>query len=577
MTQTTDGCAKASELRFTGLDVALPSALFLDGYPPYDGTDVLLCEGKGAEGRPFVLWEGNPLMGKSSGGGLFSIPAHIPYPPSLAKETGGELLISEIAQQGSPVRLITITNATMLLDDPRAMAEVLAKALAQAGPRDVIYAPGLGEPRHMAVLAYLGLGLFDSQPAVKAALKGHRMALGPGGAIADKDNSERQLLETNYALMRSELALITDALRKSTLRCLAEERAAADTRTMALLRLFDHEHLDLLERDLPVNRVQKMECITRESLNRPEVQRWRARLRERYERPPSPHILLLLPCSARKPYSFSKTHRRFADALPINGRNCVHEVVVTSPLGIVPRELEIFYPANRYDIPVIGVWDENEREMIRQTLSEFLSKCRYGSCVCHFPDRDIVAPVLEAQGFKTIIYTCQDHRSTSHDSLRGLHEGVLKALEGTKAFPSGPKRHREDMLSRLAFLFTKSVSQGLKEFDVVGRYPEIKITARGKQIGMYVEERGSISLTAEGAKLLKAAGAYCVSIDEFPPKGTIFAQGIKDATSDIRPGDDVAVSNSSYIAIGTALMSGREMKGAGTGPAVAIRHYEKIS
>lgn len=578
MTQTTDGCGKASELVLKDLTVRLPGALFLDGYPPYDLKDLLLSEGKCKEDRSHVLWEGNPLMCRHAADGVFSIPAHIPYPPSLAHEMESEVLISEVVQPKTTARILTMTSAPRFLDDPRAFAQVLSKTLRLSGPRDIIYAPGLGEPRHMAVLAYLGIALFDSQPAIKAAVKGQRMVLALGGVIEDKNSSEAQLLEANYSLMRSELALISDSLKNATLRNLAEERAGADTRLMALLRLFDHEHMDLLERDLPVNRPQKMECVTRESVNRPEVQRWRARLKERYRRPPSPHILLLLPCSARKPYSLSKTHKRFADALmSVNGRNCVHEVIVTSPLGIVPRDLELFYPANKYDIPVIGVWDENEKAMIRQTLADYLANNKYDACICHFPNRDIVEPVLEDQGFKSLEYSCQDNRPTSQGSLKALRECVEKALLGTKAFPSGMKRHKEDMRSRLEFLFTDKFTEALQDFDVVGRYPEIKITSQGKQLGMYVEERGFISLTIDGARPLKDAGLCTVTIDEFSPKGTIFAQGIKDATNDIRPGDDVVVMNKSHMAIGTALMSGREMREMRSGPAVFIRHYEKKS
>jgi archaeosine synthase len=347
---------------------------------------------------------------------------------------------------------------------------------------------------------------------------------------------------------------------------------------MALLRIFDHEHFELLERDLPSNRPQKMECVTRESLDRPEVQRWRRSLKERYARPPSPHVLLLLPCSARKPYSMSKTHRRFAEALmPVSGRNCVHEVIVTSPLGVVPRELELFYPANCYDIPVIGVWDDNERAMIRRTLSDFLAKNRYDACVCHFPDREMVAPVLEAQGFKLLEYSCLEHRPTSQGSLKRLRECVESALAGTKAFPSGQKRHAEDMRARLGFLFSQRFAEALPPFEVVGRYPHVKIMAGSKQLGMYVEERGSVSLTLEGARLLRDLGQSTVTIDEFPPKGTIFAQGVKAATDDIRPGDDVVVVNKGYIAVGVAHMSGREMRSMGSGPAVSVRHYEKVS
>ena len=41
-----------------------------------------------------------------------------------------------------------------------------------------------------------------------------------------------------------------------------------------------------------------------------------------------------------------------------NYRSSLHELIVTSPVGLVPRELENSYPASSYDIPVIGIWYE---------------------------------------------------------------------------------------------------------------------------------------------------------------------------------------------------------------------------
>ena len=39
-----------------------------------------------------------------------------------------------------------------------------------------------------------------------------------------------------------------------------------------------------------------------------------------------------------------------------------HEVIVTSPLGLVPRDLEEVWPAGYYDIPVTGDWTQvNDR------------------------------------------------------------------------------------------------------------------------------------------------------------------------------------------------------------------------
>ncbi|WP_175266547.1 DUF5591 domain-containing protein [Acidiplasma cupricumulans] len=52
----------------------------------------------------------------------------------------------------------------------------------------------------------------------------------------------------------------------------------------------------------------------------------------------------------------------------------MHELIVTSPVGLVPRELENSYPARFYDIPVIGLWYEDEKLMMKNLLKIILKK-----------------------------------------------------------------------------------------------------------------------------------------------------------------------------------------------------------
>ena len=57
--------------------------------------------------------------------------------------------------------------------------------------------------------------------------------------------------------------------------------------------------------------------------------------------------------------------------------------MITSPLGLVPRELEDIWPAAHYDIPVTGDWDEDELSIIRQMLSRLVERVGYSSIVNH--------------------------------------------------------------------------------------------------------------------------------------------------------------------------------------------------
>ena len=71
------------------------------------------------------------------------------------------------------------------------------------------------------------------------------------------------------------------------------------------------------------------------------------------------------------------------------------------------------------------------------------------------------------------------------------------------------------------------------------------------------------------------------SIEDFEPTGTIFVVGVKGATEDIRPGDDVVVVRNGELAgVGVAVMGGPEMnerRAGRRGAAVEIRHRRKAA
>lgn len=75
-----------------------------------------------------------------------------------------------------------------------------------------------------------------------------------------------------------------------------------------------------------------------------------------YTPPKGKEIALFLPCTATKPYSNSRTHRKIHKILNcLNGSNRIHELIVGEPLALVPMELETMYPAAHYDM-VLDSW-----------------------------------------------------------------------------------------------------------------------------------------------------------------------------------------------------------------------------
>ena len=438
----------------------------------------------------------------------------------------------------------------------------------------------MGLPHRLAFLCYSGFDLFDSLPLIMCSENGGyltntgvlqytRLKDLPCScpSCASGKRGKEELLMHNYATADIELRMVRHAISEGTLRELVENRIRTDPWLVQNLRLLDLEHTDLLERHAPVKGAP-FHAGSKESLSRPEILRWRRRLESRYEKPAGTRILVLIPCSARKPYSFSKSHMRFRQAIQQSGAaDIVHEVIVTSPIGLVPRELELFYPAQDYDIPVTGHWDRDEKTLAQEMVSWLVSSQKYDLVISHLGDeREPVNEVL-----KDSVDTSLGSPGAP-ESLQRLEKTLSEARLG-KDVGSGRSRQVEDMRSICRFQFGDAGAGLCDGASLWGRWPNIKIMRGDAQLGMLTGERGMISLTLEGASVIASSGKYCVEIDDFFPKGNLFAVGVEGASDEIRVGDDVAVVHKGDVrAVGVAVMTPEEMLLSERGEAVHVRH-----
>jgi archaeosine synthase len=467
----------------------------------------------------------------------------------------------------------------MLLDSS-VFVERVARAKEGADLLRPTYCPVAGLPHRLAFLAYCGFDLFDSIPLIMSAETGSYLTstgvLDYGRlkelpcscpACSSGRRDRDALLAHNYTEAENELRLVRHAISEGTLRELVENRVRADPWLVQNLRLMDLERYELQERHFPV-KGPRFQAGSKESLTRPDVLRWMKRLRERYVRPRSARVLLLIPCSARKPYSMSQTHRRFREAVLASGRaHLVHEVVVTSPLGIVPRELELFYPAQDYDIPVTGHWDSDEKKMVREMVGWLIENQGYESVISHLGDER--EPVREALGEHL---DTSEGRPGSNESLQRLTD-ALRRLDIDEPENVRVGRAIEDMRSLCIFQFGGAGGALCDRARLAGKWPNLRIVREGEQLGMLTGERGMISLTMSGAREIARQDAYRVEIDDFVPKGNLFAVGVEKASPEIRIGDDVAVTHRGDVrAVGVARMTPTEMELAERGEAVHIRH-----
>jgi archaeosine synthase alpha-subunit len=529
--------------------------------------------------------------------------------------------------------LVALQNLTELRGKPREFVRALAGAREAIGPRPLLYAASVADPASVSLLVYMGVDVVDDFQALVAATAGtflYTFGAVPGGlpgachcpacleffrgasggphrkasrdSSGPKDGREGQgedgdlgrvlgegrgaasrrelpavapdapvfkaALAHNRGAIHNEAMIAANEINAGTLREFVESRMRAYPWLVAALRNLDREFFEPMEALTPIWK-QRLHALSHESLNRPEVRRWVERLRTRYRPPPSASVLLLVPCSARKPYSLSRTQRSIDRCLMgIRPAFAVHRAVVTSPLGIVPQELERVFPAAHYDIPVTGDWIAEEVRRVEDQVKALTASHHYRAVVSLVGD-DL--PELATSIPRTV--ECAAKGRPWDEALGLAARAVSEGLAGEKDVD--PRRRTlEDLSSIGRFQFGPAAAEALFEGATArGRYPWSRVFVGKEQIAMHVPDRGRLALTLGGATRVAAAGAYRVEIGPFELKGDLFAVGVKAADPEIRIGDSVAVvREGEVVAAGFARMAGHEMLAMHRGSAVDIRH-----
>lgn len=430
--------------------------------------------------------------------------------------------------------------------------------------RSPLYLPAIATPQNASLLAYMGVDFLDNTVALRMARDG--VYLTDSGeyrldslselpcscrACQNRDSYDSEfhfLADHNTEAMRRELSLVRTALKAERLRELVEVKAKFCPETTAMLRVFDS-----LTRDAPFSRFRRSALYptSEDSYLRPDVEYYFSRMQEVYD-PKSPTVLLV-PCSARKPYMLSKSHRELRSYLG-NALKGVNEIVVSSPF-VAPRELELVYPIVSYDTPTTGVWSEWEVDYVAGRLAGLIEKFENVIAYLHGGYRKVAEKAGKIAG-KDVIF------AESRDELRKL----LEKSERRKF-----DLYREMFRHMLAYQFDVEF-----EIDKVrGRYPGLEFFAFGKRVARVDMRYGNLDIYEELAEMLVSEGKYTVRIDEFDVKGTIFSKGVLEADEWIRPNDVVVYYNSRIIGVGQAVIPGSDMGEVDGRAVVSRRKYRR--
>jgi len=457
-------------------------------------------------------------------------------------------------------------------------------------------------PGTVPLLYYMGFDVIDIGHAQEAAAKHQRLwhngveTINSGQPYrycpcascknlhnADSSQIAGALLTHNVNVYVSMLSEAQSAMTSGRLRWLVESTTHYSPSYASILRRIDREAYPFIEEFTPSTGASNVPLIGPESYNAPAVRRFREYIASRYKPPSYKKIALLLPCSARKPYSDSKSHRRFLETIETSfsgATSQIAQIILTSPLGLVPRELERAFPAASYDIPVTGEWDTEETNLAADALVTHMNKFDSDIViVAHVSGGYLgIVRTAESKMSQSIIYTSTEASPTSWESREALQEtlGDLKDVLSIKG--SRPQDLEEIVRATADFQFGPGAGDILvpEHARLVGKpYRQILCRIEKAQVCSYVADVGLLSLTLDGARRLAPLNHYWVRLDAPSVKGgSIFAVGVREADAAIRPGDEVIVMNNhgEVTAVGRSEMSGREMCELDRGRAVSVRH-----
>ncbi|ENN95907.1 PUA domain containing protein [Methanocaldococcus villosus KIN24-T80] len=455
----------------------------------------------------------------------------------------GERITYQVLNYGKYVDEIELMDVDLYIIADRRIIErkelqIIKDIRGKISPNSGIYVPAT-LPWEIPLLAYMGVDFFDDSLAQFYASMGYRLT--KNRAIKEDSNN---LLEKNKEVYKEILSEVRLAIKNGYLRNLVEETSISHPYLWANYLRYKPDN-----RNIPL--VKDNKIIITANIKVPEVEKYLERLN--YE--PYSNVIVLLPCSAKKPYSKSKSHRRFIEAIK-RSKAVVDEIIITSPFFLVPRALENLV---NYDIPVTGKWSYEEIEGINKYLKNFINTVEE-----KFNEYIIIA-FLPEHYLEILDIDCIKIES---NKLNELTETLKKYKDMTKDLSyKGRKIHYLKELCKFQFGYNFLPD-------------EIRVNNRGqifyKNIQLCSIGRNSLLvLTLHGGKRLweilgRRSNYVEVSYNIKP--GSLFPPGFVDCNENIGYRDEVVlIKDDEFVGVGRALMSGAEMKKAKHGALVNIR------
>lgn len=417
-------------------------------------------------------------------------------------------------------------------------------------------------------------------------------------SIKEQINSLIALHNIQYGTLL--IQTIRDQMRLGTLRHFLEKTSMNSTFLISAIRYLDSLNPNPIASIQTLRKDSKLICSGSLSYYESQIIAFREKIKKNAFPPSNTLISVLLPCSMVKPYSSSKSHRNFIklmrDALGPD-YNVVSQAVVTSPLGLVPRELETLYPASNYDISVTGSWDQEEIMLTSDAIKSWIQKFSvdipiiaylHGGYAEAFNKamNDIKNPVVlvestDSERFKEVLKQnlskIKELRSnkvnTEEDYLKSRSSVEEREIRAIADFQFG--LGAGELLIGSAARLLQARDENFKEIYGYESYGKI-------YLGRIDKNTGFIQLSYEGGDRLKTLankGMNLVKLNTEEISGTtIFKPAVGYIDPNLCSGDEILIldCNNTYLGVGVIIVNAVTAQKMRKGPIVKIRKLKKL-
>jgi archaeosine synthase len=517
------------------------------------------------------------------------------------------------------VRILNLVDFFDNASNYRRIIEVVLQIKQELDNNLVLMASGRIIPKFFPILIYLGIDLIDSSyllylsaesfyDTIEYLLPVYKIKFLPCNCYACKDKLKELLKKKHSNEKIEQLALhnlisaktymnkIKQYLKSEDFRAFVEKSSFDDINIVSMLRILDKENQNLMRLESPINQKSlKIQCFGPSSYYRPDFQEFRERIIKNFEPEAWTKLIILLPCSAKKPYSESKTHKKFYEIIrKFPDFPDFQEIIVTSPLGAIPRQLENIYPVNCYDISVTGDWNKEEIDVSANMLIKIIKKFNTKiPIICHFEEngyRQIMDKVI-SKVENRIMFTHVENNLISTNSLHSLENLIRSEKDNFRPKDAIPKNknylktwHRK-IIKIMDYQFGKGsgiklIKNGIKiKKRKRNSLLEIHEVKSNKLLGTYIQHTGQIELTLQGANRLYPFESFSnlLIFDGNNIRGsTLFRPGIIDYSPNLIPNNYAFVldkNRKKIIALVKMLVGSNYIKNTKSGRIADV--YEK--